>query len=103
AIGHAPEHEHARGLRHGLHDQHAGHHRKIGKMALEKRLVIGDVLDADYALRLQLDDAIHQQERVAMRQYPADLVDVQDWLETRYYNSRGFLTRARTVETERDH
>ena len=39
--------EHAAGLRHALDHQHAGEYRIAGKMALEMRLVEGDVLDAD--------------------------------------------------------
>ena len=39
------EHQGARGLGHGLDQQHARHHRLAGKMALEERLVDGDVLD----------------------------------------------------------
>ena len=38
-------------LRHRLHDQHAGHQRMAGEVALKKRLVHGHVLDGDHALR----------------------------------------------------
>ena len=40
------EHQRAGGLRHGLDDQHARHHRVTREMALEERLVDGHVLDA---------------------------------------------------------
>src|ERR1700674_3156979 len=59
-------------------------------MAREKRLVPGDVLDTYDAVRLHLDDAIDQQERVAMRQDALYFVDIQDGHESRYYSNRGF-------------
>src|SRR3546814_1071775 len=40
-------HQGGGGLRHRLDDQHAGHHRLGGKVALEELLVDGDVLGAD--------------------------------------------------------
>jgi hypothetical protein len=47
-------------------------------VALEKRLVDGDILDGDQAFsRLELDNAIDQQEGVAMRQEFQDLLDVE--------------------------
>src|SRR5688572_1721295 len=39
--GHAPEQEHAGGLRHGLDLEHAGHDRVAGIVALEERFVDG--------------------------------------------------------------
>ena len=68
AVRHGLQHQHAGGLRHGLDDQHAGHDREIGEVALEERLVVRDVLDADDALGLHLHDAVHQEHRVAMGQ-----------------------------------
>jgi hypothetical protein len=63
--------EQARGLRHGFDHQHAGHHRVAGEMALEEGLVDGHVLErAQPLVRLDLQHAIHQQERIAMRQHP---------------------------------
>ena len=58
---------------HRLDDQHARHDRGIRVVALEKRLVVGDVLDADG--RRVLDDvldAIDQQEGIAVRNHPLD-------------------------------
>jgi hypothetical protein len=37
-------------------------------MPLKKWFVEGDVLDRDYTSLVELEDTIHQQERVAMRQ-----------------------------------
>src|SRR5207244_3132837 len=74
AILYAFQHQHAGGLRHGLNDEHAGHDRKIGKVPVEEGLVGGNVLDADDALRLELDDAVDQEHGIAMRQYPPDFI-----------------------------
>ena len=46
-------------------------------MPVEKRFVHGDILDAHNPFGLQLDDAIDKQERIAMRQYLPDLVDIK--------------------------
>jgi RecB family exonuclease len=47
-------------------------------VALEERLVDGDVLDRHRALEaVELDDAVDQQERVAVRQQLEDLPDVE--------------------------
>src|SRR5690606_20489796 len=57
------------GLRQALDDQHARHYREAGKVALEERLVDADGLDDDRALvAVHVDDAVHEQERVAVRQ-----------------------------------
>ena len=90
-VRHALQHQHAGRLRHGLHDQHAGHHREIRKMALEKRLVVGDILDPDDAFGLHLHDAVHQQKRVAMGQNAADIVDVQNGHGSRLLSHGGRL------------
>jgi hypothetical protein len=46
-------------LRQCLDNQHARHHRRSRKVALKKRFVDADLLDADYAFfRNELDDAI---------------------------------------------
>ena len=81
------QHQDARGLRHGLDDQHAGHHRKIGEVAREKRLVGGDVLDPDDAFGFHFYDAVHQQKRVAMGQNRPDLVDVHNGHGSAYYRT----------------
>ena len=61
--------EDAGNLRHGLNDEHAGHHSIMRKMPLKERLIEADVLDPDGVLvRLNFPDAIHQNERVPMRQ-----------------------------------
>src|SRR5690606_3758751 len=60
-------HQQAADLRHGLDDEHTGHHRVAGIVALEERLVDRDVLDADDApIRFILDDPVDQQHRIAM-------------------------------------
>src|SRR5262245_7291850 len=70
--------EHARGLRHRLQDQHPGHDRTAGKMTLEVRLVGRDVLHRhDTLARLYLLHPVDHQHRVALRQVPEHLVDVQ--------------------------
>ena len=62
------EEQHAAGLRHRLDDEHRRHDRMAREVALEERLVDGDVLDADDALALlELEDAVHEQERIAVR------------------------------------
>src|SRR5690606_17875066 len=62
------------GLRHGLDHQHARHHRPFREVALEICLVGGDVLVRQHApgSLLELDHAVDEQERVAVRQHPAD-------------------------------
>jgi 5-bromo-4-chloroindolyl phosphate hydrolysis protein len=48
-------------------------------VALKKRFVDADLLDADYAyLRDQLDDAIDQKKRVAMRQEFLNCLGIED-------------------------
>src|SRR5581483_2228020 len=67
----------ARRLRQPLDDQHARHDREVREMALEERLVDAHALDADGALvGIHVDDAVHQEERVAVRQqlhHPRDV------------------------------
>ena len=73
---HRADAERARGLRHALEHQHARHHRIVGKMAEELRLVGGDVLDADAVfVAADLDDAVDQQERIAVRQRGEDFAN----------------------------
>ena len=68
--------ENAAHLGHGLHLQHARHHWVVGEVALEERLVHGDVLDACDAAVVHVHDAVHQQEGVAVGQHGGDFVDV---------------------------
>src|SRR5947208_919256 len=46
AILDALEHQHARGLRHRFDDQDTRHYGEIGKVAIEERLIRGDVFDS---------------------------------------------------------
>src|SRR5690606_904833 len=69
--------EDAAGLGQRLDHQHARHHRLVREVALEERLVGADVLVAEHALaRFELDHAVDQQERIAVRQHPPDFGDV---------------------------
>jgi hypothetical protein len=71
------DHQRARGLGHGLDDQHARHHRPAGEMADEERLVHRHVLDAGARqVGIHVDDAVDQQERRPMRQQLHDADDV---------------------------
>src|SRR6516162_1652412 len=64
-------------LRHALDQQHARKYRVAGKMPGELRLVEGDVLDAyGRFIAADLDNAIHHQKRIAMRQGFEDHRDV---------------------------
>ena len=62
AIPRVFQHQHTRDLSHGFDDQDAGHNWKLGKVALEKRFIGRDILDADDALGFKLDDAVDQPE-----------------------------------------
>ena len=58
--------------------EHARHDRESGKMSAEKLLVDRHVLDGDDAFfALQLEHAVDQQERIAVRQDLQDVVDVE--------------------------
>ena len=60
-----------------LHHQHAGHEGSAGEMALEELLADRHVLHGDHAPPgLVLDDRIHQQGRVAIRQAVEEQGDV---------------------------
>ena len=64
----------AGGLGQGLDHQDAGHDRAPREVAGELRLVGADLLDPDRAPpRLELDDAIDEEERVAVRKDPHDV------------------------------
>src|SRR6266404_4460289 len=66
------------GLRDGFDDQHTWHDGKIRKVAGKKWLVDGDVLDGYDALHAhQIDHAVDQQKRVAMRQDAHDFMNVE--------------------------
>ena len=57
----------ARGLRHAFDEENAGEYRIARKVSLKLRLVGGDVLDADGGLiTADVDDPIHQQERITV-------------------------------------
>ena len=74
-----PHAERAGGLRHAFDQKHAGHDRVPGKMSLEIGLVRRDVLDADgRAVAVHLDDAVDEEEWVAMRQKLEDGRDSAD-------------------------
>src|SRR4029078_9402859 len=76
-IGHFGQRERAASLRDGFYDEHSGHDRRAGKVADKKRLIDGDVLDRhDALLAREVDDAVDEQHRVAMRKNPHDVVDV---------------------------
>jgi len=63
-------------LREGLHDQHPRHDRVSGEVPLEVRLVDRHVLDSDDPLPgFPLDDPVHEQERVPVRQQLHDFPD----------------------------
>ena len=63
------------GLRQRLADQHAGHERLVGKMAAKERLVDRDVLQRhDAPAVFELQDAIDELKRKAVRQQRGDLV-----------------------------
>jgi hypothetical protein len=67
------------GLSDGFDDEDAGHDRVTGKVSCEMRLVYGDVLDGDDALAtIDLDDAVDEKERVAMRKNALDLENVEN-------------------------
>ena len=79
AIRNVFEDENAGRLSHGFDDEDAGHDREIGVAAVEEWLVDrADILDADDAFRIHFEDAIDQQEWVAMRQDLPNLVYIHD-------------------------
>ena len=64
-------------LRDGFHDQNTRHDWQVGKMAREKRLIYGDVLDGyDALLSLQVDNPVNEQERKAVRQDAQDILNI---------------------------
>ena len=77
-VAHRIEHaDRTGGLRHRLDDQDARHDWLLRKMTGEMRLVDRDIFDADRRIVvIDLDDAVHQQERIAMRQQRHQLADI---------------------------
>ena len=72
------EHQNARDLRYGFHLEHARHDGVTGEMALEERFVDRDGFLADrLELAVEFQDAVDEQERVAVRQDLHDLVDIE--------------------------
>ena len=77
AVGDLGEQERAAGLGDGFDHEDAGHDGVVGEVALELGLVERDVFDGDDALlALDLDDAVDEEEGIAMRQEGHDLEDV---------------------------
>src|ERR1051326_3028273 len=95
----------ARGLRHALDHQHAGKHRIAGEMPEELRLVGGHVLDADGRLvAADLHDAVHHEQRIALRQRLEQLEDIggAECLRGHVSSSGLSLSRRRSCRTRRD-
>src|SRR5262249_55616085 len=93
------EQEHRARLRHRLDDQDAGHDGSAWEVPLEGRLVHGDVLERDDPLlALHLEDAIHEEERVAMREAVEDLANVHQTSSFRRIASRASI-RALSART----
>jgi hypothetical protein len=79
AIGDLAQGKDGAALRQRFDYQHAGHHGRARKVALEKRLVDAYLFDADDTLeRRQFDYPIDQQERIAMRQKFLDAFGVEN-------------------------
>src|SRR6185312_15325637 len=67
------------GLCHRLDHHHAGIDRPLGKMPEERRLGIGDVLDADArVIGPDLDHPVDQQHRITVRERLEDLIDIHE-------------------------
>ena len=65
-------------LGHRLDQEHSRHDRVAGKVTLEEGLIQRDVLQTHGpAARFQFEDAVHQQEWVAMRQHAQDFLNRQ--------------------------
>jgi hypothetical protein len=63
------EHQHRPHLGDGLQDEDAGHDGAAREMPPEKRLAVRDAFPPDHTLpRLDLQDPVHQEEGVAVRQ-----------------------------------
>ena len=77
SIRHRFQYQHARHLRHRFDDENTRHHREVGEMPGEEGFVGRDILDAYDAQFLEFDNAVDQQERVAVGQNVADRVNVE--------------------------
>ena len=67
AAAFAEDGECAAGLRHGFDDEYAGHDGQVGEMALELRLVHGDVFNRGQGFHgLEGGDAVELQKRIAV-------------------------------------
>src|SRR6185503_7901489 len=61
--------QHGANLGQRFDNQHTGHHRRAGKVALKERLVDTHLLDADDSFaRNELYDSVNEEKRVAVRQ-----------------------------------
>src|SRR6185436_6300273 len=68
--------QHTTDLRHRFDDEHARHDRIPWEMSLKERLIDAHVLDAyDPLPVLDLKNAIHEQEWIAVREHLHDLFD----------------------------
>jgi len=72
------QHQHPGRLRHGFHNQHARHHREVGKVAMKKGSLKVTFLIPTNALGLHFDNPVHQQKRIAVGQDRPDFVDIQN-------------------------
>jgi methylaspartate ammonia-lyase len=93
------ERQQRRGLGQRLQHQHARHHRTVREVPVEERLVDRDVLQRlDAHVLLELEHAVDEQERIAVRQLLDDLVDVHQHgsliLSLRAFFSRAGRARA---------
>jgi hypothetical protein len=71
-------HEQAAGLGQRFDDQHARHDRLAGEMPLEERFVYGHVFErAPARAGADLEHAVDEQERIAVRQHRRDGAHVQ--------------------------
>jgi hypothetical protein len=72
---HRPQYQDGRCLRQAFDHQDAGHDRIVRKCPAKVRLVHRQVLDADaMVLAADVDDAVDQKKRIAVRQQPEDLI-----------------------------
>src|SRR6202034_2355171 len=75
AVLHFGEQQSPAGLGDRFHNQHSRHDRQSREMPGKKRLVDSYILDSDDALlALQLQHAVNQEKRIAMRKDAQDLV-----------------------------
>jgi hypothetical protein len=80
-VGELGEDEDAADLGDGFDDEDTGHDGIAREVALEEGLIDGDVLDGDDALfSFDLEDAVDEEERVAMGEDGHDAIDVHHGL-----------------------